>query len=104
MQLALNHERPDRCPLQVGFTPEFAARLRPSLQLHERLEATLRQALRFALTQNAIAQDVDTAAQANLIMSWVNGRWHQFAKSGFKRDPTELWAKQWKQLMEGVLA
>lgn len=73
-------------------------------QLHERLEATLRQALRFAVTQNAIAQDVDTTAQANLIMSWVNGRWHQYAKSGFKRDPTEAWARQWKQLMEGVLA
>jgi TetR/AcrR family transcriptional regulator len=73
-------------------------------QLHERLEATLRQSLRFAMTQNEIAQDVDAAAQANLIMSWVNGRWHQFAKSGFKRDPTELWARQWKQLMEGVLA
>jgi len=73
-------------------------------QLHERLEATLRQSLRFAMTQNAIAPDVDAAAQANLIMSWVNGRWHQYAKSGFKRDPTELWAKQWKQLMEGVLA
>ena len=73
-------------------------------QLHERLEATLRQSLRFAMTQNEIAQDVDAPAQANLIMSWINGRWHQFAKSGFKRDPTELWAKQWKQLMEGVLA
>jgi TetR/AcrR family transcriptional regulator len=73
-------------------------------QLHERLEATLRQSLRFAMTQNAIAPDVDAAAQANLIISWVNGRWHQFAKSGFKRDPTEQWATQWKQLMEGVLA
>lgn len=73
-------------------------------QLHERLEATLRQTLRFAMTQNAIAQDVDINAQANLVMSWVNGRWHQFAKSGFKRDPTEMWARQWKQLMEGVLA
>ncbi|HTD91508.1 MAG TPA: nucleoid occlusion factor SlmA [Burkholderiales bacterium] len=73
-------------------------------QLHERLEATLRQSLRFAVTQNEIAQDVDAAAQANLIMSWVNGRWHQFAKSGFKRDPVEMWGKQWKQLMEGVLA
>ncbi len=73
-------------------------------QLHERLEATLRQSLRFAMTQNAIAPDVDAAAQANLIMSWINGRWHQYAKSGFRRDPTESWAKQWKQLMEGVLA
>jgi uroporphyrinogen decarboxylase len=27
VELALNHERPDRCPFQVGFTPEFAARL-----------------------------------------------------------------------------
>jgi TetR/AcrR family transcriptional regulator len=73
-------------------------------QLHERIEATLRQALRFAVTQNEVAQDVDLAAQANLIMSLVTGRWHQFAKSGFRRDPTEMWARQWKQMMEGVLA
>lgn len=73
-------------------------------QLHDRLEATLKQGLRFAATQNEIAQDVDLTAQANLVMSFVTGRWHQFAKSGFKRDPVEMWSKQWKQLMEGVLA
>ena len=73
-------------------------------QLHERLEATLRQSLRFAMGVNEIAADVDAAAQANLIMSYVTGRWHQFAKSGFKRDPAENWGRQWKQLMEGVLA
>ncbi len=73
-------------------------------QLHERLEATLRQALRFAMGMNEIAADVDAAAQANLIISFVTGRWHQFAKSGFKRDPAENWGRQWKQLMEGVLA
>ncbi len=28
VSLALQHEEPDRCPLQVSFTPEFAARLR----------------------------------------------------------------------------
>ncbi len=73
-------------------------------QLHERLEATLRQSLRFAMGANEIAADVDATAQANLIMSFVTGRWHQFAKSGFKRDPSENWGRQWKQLMEGVLA
>lgn len=26
--MALNHETPDRCPLQISFTPEFAERLR----------------------------------------------------------------------------
>ncbi len=30
---ALNHEEPDRCPMQVSFTPEFAARLETDLQL-----------------------------------------------------------------------
>jgi TetR/AcrR family transcriptional regulator len=73
-------------------------------QLHERLEATLRQALRFAMGANEVAADADAAAEANLIMSFVTGRWHQFAKSGFKRDPAENWGRQWKQLMEGVLA
>lgn len=28
VQLALNHEAPDRCPMQISFTPEFAQRLR----------------------------------------------------------------------------
>ena len=73
-------------------------------QLHDRLEAALKQALRFGVSQKEIAQEVDVAAQANLIVSFVTGRWHQFAKSGFKRDPAELWAKQWRQLMEGVIA
>lgn len=73
-------------------------------QLHDRLEAALKQALRFGVTQREIAADADVAAQANMLMSFVTGRWHQFAKSGFKRDPVELWAKQWRQLMEGVIA
>jgi TetR/AcrR family transcriptional regulator len=73
-------------------------------QLHERLEATLRQSLRFAVTQNEIVPDAEPGAQANLCMSFVIGRWHQFAKSGFKRDPAEMWGRQWKQLMEGTLA
>jgi TetR/AcrR family transcriptional regulator len=73
-------------------------------QLHDRLEAALKQALRFGVTRNEIAAEVDVAAEANALMSFVTGRWHQYAKSGFRRDPVELWAQQWRQLMEGVLA
>lgn len=73
-------------------------------QLHDRLEAALKQALRFGVTQKELAEEVDVGAQANTLMSFVTGRWHQYAKSGFKRDPAEFWASQWKQLMEGVLA
>ncbi|OGA06907.1 MAG: nucleoid occlusion factor SlmA [Betaproteobacteria bacterium RIFCSPLOWO2_02_64_14] len=73
-------------------------------QLHDRIEATLKQALRFGVSQNELQAEADITAHANLLMSFVTGRWHQFAKSGFRRDPLELWGKQWRQLMEGVLA
>ena len=68
-------------------------------QLHDRLEATLKQSLRLAATQGEIDADADTAAQANLMLAYITGRWHQYAKSGFKRMPTELWAKQGPMLL-----
>jgi uroporphyrinogen decarboxylase len=33
VRLALSHQIPDRCPMQVSFTPEFADRLQADLQL-----------------------------------------------------------------------
>ena len=33
VEMALNHERPDRCPLQISFTPEFAERLRADMEI-----------------------------------------------------------------------
>ncbi len=33
VQMALNHEKPDRCPMQISFTPEFAARLRKNIDI-----------------------------------------------------------------------
>lgn len=35
VEMALNHEQPDRCPLQVSFTPEFAERLRADMNIDE---------------------------------------------------------------------
>ena len=68
-------------------------------QLHDRLEATLKQSLRFAVSEKQIPENTDAAAQANLMIAFVVGRWHQFAKSGFRRDPTEQWAAQWPALV-----
>jgi TetR/AcrR family transcriptional regulator len=72
-------------------------------QLHDRLEATLKQCLRVAASQaNGGGAGSDTAAdpapRANLLLCYVMGRWQQFAKSGFKRVPTEHWDKQWPLL------
>ncbi len=33
MLAALNHQAPDRCPMQISFTPEFAARLEADLRI-----------------------------------------------------------------------
>ena len=71
-------------------------------QLHDRLEAAVKQAVRFGVTQHELASEIDATAFANLVLAFVVGRWHQFAKSGFKRDPVELWVKQWRELLEGV--
>jgi len=68
-------------------------------QLHDRLESTLKQCLRFAIGQKEVPEDLDTAAHANLRLCYVMGRWQQYAKSGFKRDPMEFWTEQWKRLV-----
>jgi TetR/AcrR family transcriptional regulator len=52
-------------------------------QLHDRIEAQLRQCLRLGGGQ----QSDLSAPLANLLQCVVVGRWHQFAKSGFTRAP-----------------
>src|SRR5574340_716430 len=68
-------------------TPSPAAqneRLHSSInQLHDRIEAQLRQCLRFCGDKHAEL----SVPLANLLQCMVVGRWHQFAKSGFTRAP-----------------
>ena len=74
-------------------------------QLHDRLEATLKQCLRVAATQQEVqgrpAESrslADPGPRANLLLCYAIGRWQQYARSGFKRLPTEMWEKQWPVL------
>jgi len=64
-------------------------------QLHDRIEASLRQSARQAITDQALPANWDINAYANTLIAFATGRWHQFAKSGFKRVPLEMWAAQW---------
>ena len=64
-------------------------------QLHDRLEAQLRQCLRFMDTGHT---GKDPKMLANMYMAQIVGRWHQFAKSGFDRDPTNGWPLLWREL------
>jgi len=63
-------------------------------QLLDRIEATLKQSLRMAATQGEMGAAVDVGAHANLLVCYVIGRWTQFAKSGFTREPMALWPAQ----------
>ena len=71
-------------------------------QLLDRIEATLKQSLRIAATQGEMGEmgeAVDVGAHANLLVCYVIGRWLQFAKSGFARDPMAQWPAQWAILL-----
>jgi TetR/AcrR family transcriptional regulator len=57
-------------------------------QFIERIELALRQSLRMAASQGQ-AQEAEAALRANLAASFVVGRWHRYAKSGFRQSPTE---------------
>jgi TetR/AcrR family transcriptional regulator len=57
-------------------------------QFIERVELALKQSLRIAATQGQ-AQEAEVALRANMVTSVVLGRWHRFAKSGFRQSPTE---------------
>lgn len=72
-------------------------------RLHDRLEATLKQALRFAITEQKINPVLDVSAQAELLMCFVVGSWSQFVKSGFERDPLKNWTAQRLILFPGEL-
>ena len=67
-------------------------------QLHDKLEATLRQSLRTA--QMANAWHGDPSSDAAALFAFVMGRWLLFAKSGFKRLPQDGWDGQRKFLFD----
>jgi TetR/AcrR family transcriptional regulator len=57
-------------------------------QFYDRVEMACKQALRLAVTQGH-GLEADVAPRASLLVSYVAGRWHRFAKSGFKHNPAE---------------
>lgn len=67
-------------------------------QLLDRVESSLKQALRIAATRGEIAPLEDAAVSANLLLCWVQGRWQQFVKSGFARSPLARWEDDWALL------
>ena len=68
-------------------------------QLFERVEASIRQSFKVAIGENELPDSFDAAARAVLILAFVLGRWHRFAKTGFRKPPTEGLEAQMPALM-----
>ena len=73
-------------------------------QLLDRIETALKQALRVAATQDQLPVDSDFAVIANLLLCYVIGRWQQYVKSGFMRQPLANWPQQWAMLYVACLS
>jgi TetR/AcrR family transcriptional regulator len=55
---------------------------------YDKVELAFKGALRVAVTQGH-GVEADVGARASLMVSYVTGRWHRFAKSGFRQNPAE---------------
>lgn len=88
VQTALNHEVPDRCPMQISFTPEFAARLRSALGLegseHNPHGGGNTYALELALDQDLLLTSV----------GWANS----YYSAGDADSYTDEWGITWKNV------
>jgi len=87
------------CEALVGEHERLTERVN---QILERVEASLKQCLRLGLmdanaqanssAQNApvpLPADYDPSVRANLLLSYIVGRWHRYVRSGFARNPAE---------------
>ena len=72
--------------------------------LLDKIEAALKQALRIAATQENFRPDADFGALANLLRCYAVGRWEQYARSAFTREPTAQWPQQWPMLYYACLS
>jgi len=70
-------------------------------QLFDRIEASLKQALRVAVSQHELPADFDAAARASLGVAYVVGRWHRYSKSGFRKLPADALEPHLAALLAG---
>jgi TetR/AcrR family transcriptional regulator len=57
-------------------------------QFYDKVELAFKQALRLACTQGH-GREEEVVARAAMLVAYVTGRWHRYAKSGFRQHPTE---------------
>ena len=90
MLLHFSEQNPGMTKVMIGdaLVNEDERLQRRMNQFVDRVELALRQSWKLAATQGGPAEE-EAAARAALLMAFVIGRWHRFAKSGFQLKPTD---------------
>ncbi|MDO5691932.1 MAG: nucleoid occlusion factor SlmA [Pseudomonadota bacterium] len=91
MVLQFGEKNPGMTRVMVGDALVFEhERLQQRMnQLFDKLEAALRQCLRDAGDADALAPDASAQLTASVLTAFVVGRLQRFARSGFRRMPSE---------------
>ena len=90
MLLDFSEQNPGMTKVMIGdaLVNEDERLQRRMNQFVDRVELALRQSWKLAATQGGPAEE-EASARAALLMAFVIGRWHRFAKSGFQLKPTD---------------
>lgn len=91
MVLQFGEKNPGMARVMVGDALVFEnERLQARMnQFFDKLESSLKQSLRDAATADAATPTVDAQVRASVIVAFMVGRLQRFARSGFKRLPSE---------------
>ncbi len=65
----------------------------------DRVDASLRQSLRSAITGGQLVADTDTSAMAGLLTQFVSGSWLRFSQSSWQFSPTAHMDAQLRQIL-----
>lgn len=87
VQTALGHETPDRCPMQVSFTPEFADRLRADMQMRGKSTHNPHGGGNSYELERALGQDLILTS-----VGWVNSYYRQAG------DYVDEWGIAWRSI------
>jgi uroporphyrinogen decarboxylase len=88
---ALAHETPDRCPMQVSFTPEFAARLRAELGLVSSPADNAQSAGNPVELELALGEDMLLAP-----LGWIKSYYEKKVHADGTSSHVDEWGVRWK--------
>jgi Uroporphyrinogen decarboxylase (URO-D) len=90
--MALNHEQPDRCPMQVSFTPEYAARIRTNMGLADTSHNPHGGGNTYEL-ERALDEDMLLTS-----VGWANSYYANDKYAGGRDSYVDEWGVGWKNM------